>query len=196
MLFLIVLASIVGVPVVFSATAIATPSGEQTPGTATAGDRLVDKISPELKSIIAMAPVTLDTSDDPFYSEVVSKKAASYLSERLSVGMLSGSGEMSLPNSTSMLNFTTTGTEIIDAKTSAVVSNETITLVSGDENAQVSMFQIAHYRSDDGIQRKAVIAVFATNSTGELAALDGKVGLGESELTDAGDLQIKLWPLN
>jgi hypothetical protein len=58
------------------------------------------------------------------------------------------------------------------------------------------MFQIAHYRSDDGIQRNAVIAIFATNSTGALAPLDGMIGIGESELAEGGDVQISLYPLS
>lgn len=196
-LVLIPLAGILGVSTPFYASAISTSTESgQLPNQVIAAEKLKDEISSELESIIAMAPLKLNVSEGPFYSENVTRKAASYLSERLSVGMLSGNGEIRLPNSTSLLNFTSTGTEITDFATSAVVSNETISLESGTESAKVSMFQIAHYRSDDGIQRNAVIAIFATNSTGELAPLDGMIGMGESELTEGGDVQIKLWSLS
>jgi hypothetical protein len=143
-----------------------------------------------------MGPVKIDTSNGPFYTENVTREGASYLSGRFSIGVLSGNGVLNLPNSTSLLNFTSAGNEVTDAATSAVVSNETLTLGTGAESAKVTMFQIAHYRSDDGVQRKAVIAVFATNSTGELAGLDGMVGMGESELTEGGDVQINLFPIS
>jgi hypothetical protein len=159
-------------------------------------DELKDQLSEELNSIIAMGPIKPDVSQGPFYSENVTREGASYLSGRFSIGILSGEGVLRLPNSTGLLNFTSTGNEVTDAATSAVVSNETLTAESGTESAKVSMFQIAHYRSDDGIQRNAVIAIFATNSTGALAPLDGMIGIGESELAEGGDVQISLYPLS
>jgi hypothetical protein len=194
---LVALTGILGlsVPIYASAISTSTETG-QLPNEVIAAHTLKDEVSSQLQSIIAMAPLELDASQDPFYSENVTRQAESYLSERLSLGMLTGSGEIRLSNSTSPLAFTSTGTEITDSATTAVVSNETITLQSGSESAQVSMFQIAHYRSDDGIQRKAVIAIFDTNSTEQLAALDGMIGIGESELTAAGHVHTTLWALS
>jgi hypothetical protein len=195
-LILASLAVMAGVPTVSYASAISTSTeSEQATNQVMAADKLKDQLSAELQSIIGMGPIMLDTSSGPFYSENVTREGASYLSERFSIGVLSGSGKLRLPNSTSFLNFTTTGNEITDAATSAVVSNETITSEPATETAKVSMFQIAHYRSDDGIQRNAVIAIFATNSTDALAPLDGMIGIGESQITEGGDLQVKLWTL-
>jgi hypothetical protein len=195
-LILASLAVMAGVPTAFYAFAISTSTeSEQVTNQVMAADKLKDQLSAELQSIIAMGPIRLDTSSGPFYSENVTREGASYLSERFSIGVLSGTGKLRLPNSTSLLNFTTAGNEITDAATSAVVSNETITSEPATETAKVSMFQIAHYRSDDGIQRNAVIAIFATNSTGALAPLDGMIGIGESQITEGGDLQVALWRL-
>ena len=190
------LAAIAGLPALYYASAISTSTeSEQEMNQVMAADNLKDELSSELQSIIGMGPIKLDVSSGPFYSANVTREGASYLSGRFSIGVLSGGGVLNLPNATNLLNFTSEGNEITDAATSAVVSNETLTLVSGGESAKVSMFQIAHYRSDDGVQRNAVIGIFATNSTGALAPLDGMIGMGESELAEGGDVQIKLYPL-
>ena len=181
-------------PLYASAISTSTETGEL-PNEIVAADKLKDQVSAQLMSIIEMAPLKVDASQGPFYSENVTRQAASYLSERLSAAKLVGSGEIRLPNSTGPLAFTSTGAELADSATTAVVSNATLTLQSGGESAQVSMFQIAHYRSDDGVQRKAVVAIFDTNSTGQLAPLDGMIAIGESELTEVGDVHTTLWAI-
>ena len=195
-LFLIATAVTVAVTAPLHTYAISTSTeSEQPTNQILAADKIKDEVSSELRSIAEMAPLEIDYSEGPFYITQVTKNASGYLSERFSIGTLSGSGTIRLPDSTSPLNFTSTGTEITDSARSAVVSNETITQDSGIESAKVSMFQVAHYRSDDGIQRNAVIAIFSTNATGQLAALDGLVGIGESELTEGGAVQTELWRL-
>jgi hypothetical protein len=197
LLVLALLTGIAGLPAAFYASAISTSTeSEQEMNQVMAADKLKDELSSELQSIIGMGPVKLDVSNGPFYSANITREGASYLSGRFSIGVLTGNGVLDLSNATNLLNFTSEGNEITDAATSAVVSNETLTLDSGSESAKVSMFQIAHYRSDDGVQRNAVIGIFATNSTGELAPLDGMIGMGESELAGGGDVQVKLYLLS
>ena len=145
-LFLIPLVMIVGMPASLHNTTSGTPASDSQPPSKTiTGSREHEKISPALESLIAMLPLKLDTSQGWFYSETINKEAASYLSERLSLGMLSGMGAIRLPDSTGLINFASSGTEINDSARSAVVSNKTITLESGNDSAKVSMFQIGHY---------------------------------------------------
>ena len=68
-----------------------------------------------------------------------------------------------------------------------------MTSEDGSENASATIYEITRYDVNARTQKDVVIAIFETNSTGQLALLDGMIGIGQADVDAAGNTDITLW---
>jgi hypothetical protein len=68
-----------------------------------------------------------------------------------------------------------------------------LTSEDGSENASATIYEITRYDVNARTQKDVVIAIFETNSTGQLALLDGMIGIGQADVDAAGNTDITLW---
>ena len=87
-----------------------------------------------------------------------------------------------------------TGSAIVNFKTTSVLAHELLTSIQDgrNENASATIYEITRHNVNARAEKGIVIAIFATNSTGELAFLDGMTGVGQADIDAAGDTDIIL----
>jgi hypothetical protein len=101
---------------------------------------------------------------------------------------------LTLPNNTETIPVNSTGSALVNFKTTSVIAQELLTSTQDgrNENASATIYEITRHNVNARTEKGIVIAIFATNSTGELAFLDGMTGVGQADIDAAGDTDIIL----
>lgn len=68
-----------------------------------------------------------------------------------------------------------------------------MTSEDGSENASATIYEITRHDVNARTEKGVVIAIFETNSTGQLAFLDGMIGIGQADVDAADNTDITLW---
>ena len=68
-----------------------------------------------------------------------------------------------------------------------------MTSEDGSETASATIYEITRHDVNARTEKGVVIAIFETNSTGQLAFLDGMIGIGQADVDAAGNIDITLW---
>jgi hypothetical protein len=109
---------------------------------------------------------------------------------------LSGNGTLTLPNSTETIAVNSTGSALVNFETTSVIAQELLTTAEDDdasENASATIYEITRHDVNARTEKGVVTAVFETNSTGQLAYLDGMIAVGQADVDEAGNTDITLW---
>jgi hypothetical protein len=109
---------------------------------------------------------------------------------------LSGNGTLTPPNSTETIAVNSTGTALVNFETTSVIAQEFLTTNEdddGSENASATIYEITRHDVQTRIEKGVVTAIFETNSTGQLAFLDGMIAVGQADVDAAGNTDITLW---
>jgi hypothetical protein len=101
---------------------------------------------------------------------------------------------LTLPNNTETIPVNSTGSALVNFKTTSVLAQELLTSTQDgrNENASATIYEITRHNVNARTEKGIVIAIFAINSTGELAFLDGMTGVGQADIDAAGDTDIIL----
>jgi hypothetical protein len=97
-----------------------------------------------------------------------------------------------LPNGTEPISITSTGS-VIAAMDGTAVGEEVLTTEDGTESAIAKFYSIGRFNMEDGSGKSILIALVYTNSTGQLASLNGAIVAGEVEFLPVGTSLITLW---
>jgi hypothetical protein len=106
---------------------------------------------------------------------------------------LSGNGTLTQPDSTETITVNSTSTALVNFETTSVIAQQFLTAEDGKENALAKIYEITRHDVNTKTEKGAVIAIFETNSTGQLAFLDGLIAVGQADVDAAGNTDITLW---
>jgi hypothetical protein len=95
-----------------------------------------------------------------------------------------------LPNGT--INITSTGS-VIASMDGTAVGEEVLTTEDGTESATATFYAIGRFNMEDGSGRSIIIALIHTNSTGQLAPINGAIVAGEIEFLPDQTSLVTLW---
>jgi hypothetical protein len=138
--------------------------------------------------------MTLPIADTLFYGENITVTAQNPINATHVEVSLSGNGTLTLPNSTETITVNSTGTALVNFETTSVIAQEFLTAEDGKENASATIYEITRHDVQARTEKGVVTAIFETNSTtGELAFLDGMIGIGQADVDTAGNTDITLW---
>jgi hypothetical protein len=68
-----------------------------------------------------------------------------------------------------------------------------LTTGAGSENASATIYEITSQDVKTRTEKGVLSVIFETNSTGQLAFLDGMIAVGQAEVDAAGNTTITLW---
>lgn len=68
-----------------------------------------------------------------------------------------------------------------------------MTSEDGSETASATIYEITRHDVNARTEKGVVIAIFETNSTGQLTFLDGMIAVGQADVDAAGNTDITLW---
>jgi hypothetical protein len=142
---------------------------------------------------IATSSMTLPISDKPFYGENITVTGQTPINATRVEVSLSGNGTLTLPNSTETIAVNSTGTALVNFDTTSVIAQEFLTTGDDGDNASASIYEITRHDVNARTEKGVVIAIFETNSTGQLAFLDGMIAVGQADVDAAGNTDITLW---
>jgi hypothetical protein len=137
--------------------------------------------------------VSIPTDGTPFYSENITVTTQNPINATHVEVSLSGNGTLTLPNSTETIAVNSTGTALVNFETTSVMAQELLTKEDGSENASATIYEITRHDVNARTEKGVVTAIFETNSTGQLAFLDGMIGVGQADVDAAGNTDITLW---
>jgi hypothetical protein len=137
--------------------------------------------------------MTLPISGKPFYGENITVTGQTPINATHVEVSLSGNGTLTLPNSTETIAVNSTGTALVNFDTTSVIAQEFLTKEDGTENASATIYEITRHDVNGRTEKGLVIAIFETNSTGQLAFLDGMIAVGQADVDAAGNTDITLW---
>ncbi len=141
----------------------------------------------------AASLTTLPISDKPFYEENITVTGQTPINATHVEVSLSGNGSLTLPNSTETIAVNSTGTALVNFDTTSVIAQEFLTTRDDGENASVTIYEITRHNVNARTEKGVVIAIFETNSTGQLMFLDGMIAVGQANVDAAGNTDITLW---
>ena len=122
----------------------------------------------------------IPVADTPFYRENITVTAQNPINATHVEVSLSGNGILTLPNNTETIAVNSTGTGLVNFDTTSVIAQEFLTKEEdGSENASATIHEITRHDVNARTEKGVVIAIFETNSTGQLAFLDGMIGIGQ-----------------
>ncbi len=139
--------------------------------------------------------MSLPIADMPFYREHIIVIGQNPINATHVEVSLSGNGNLTLPNSTQTITVNSTGTALVNFDTTSVLAQEFLTTAEDrSENASATIYEITRHDVNARTEKGVVIAIFETNSTtGQLAFLDGLIGVGQADVDAAGNTDITLW---
>ncbi len=137
--------------------------------------------------------MTLSIADTPFYRENITVTAQNPINATHVEVSVSGNGTLTLPNSAETIAVNSTGTALVNFETTSVIAQQFLTSEDGSENASAAIYEITRHDVNARTEKGAVIAIFETNSTGQLAFLDGLIAVGQADVDAAGNTDITLW---
>ena len=137
--------------------------------------------------------MTLPIADTPFYRENITVTAQNPINATHVEVSLSGNGTLTLPNSTETIAVNSTGTALVNFETTSVIAQQFLTSEDGSETRVCNYYELTRHDVNARTEKGAVIAIFETNSTGQLAFLDGLIAVGQADVDAAGNTDITLW---
>jgi hypothetical protein len=129
----------------------------------------------------------------PVYQERSIEEAQTPINQTHLQVTFSGNGTVNLPNSTETIRTTSIGTGVSSLIDGTFAGKVVLTSEDGSENATATTYEIGAYNIQDDTGKGVAIAVFDTNSTGKLAALDGVILAGQDEFLPDGSAFITYW---
>jgi hypothetical protein len=121
----------------------------------------------------------IELSPEPVYQERQGTVSETPINQTHIQLALSGSGTITLPNTTETISTTSTGS-LIASLDGTAAGKEVITTEDGSESATATIYAIARFGMEEG--RGIIIALVNTDSTtGRLAPLDGMILAGQIE---------------
>ena len=165
-----------------AAAATPTTTGDATNTTSTTTTTTTTTSQPEL-------------SPQPIYEERSPPGNLTPINETHGILTFTGSGMLTLPNTTQTINTTHNGTAVLSFTTTSGYGKETIRTENG-ETATATMYEIVQFNNPaalGGEGKGIVTAVFQTNSTGMLAPLNGTIAVGIDEISPTDESHITLW---
>lgn len=137
---------------------------------------------------------SLPIADLPFYREHITVTGQNPINATHVEVSLSGSGNLTLPNSTQTIAVNSTGNALVNFETTSVIAQEFLTTKEdGTENASATIYEVTRHDVQTRTEKGVVTAIFETNSTGQLAFLDGMIAVGQADVDPAGNTDITLW---
>jgi hypothetical protein len=140
----------------------------------------------------ATSPSEIDLSPEPVYQEQQTLVSENPINQTHTQFTFSGNGTLNLPNGTEPISITSTGS-VIAAMDGTAVGEEVLTAEDGTESAIAKFYSIGRFNMEDRSGKSILIALVHTNSTGQLAPLNGAIVAGEVEFLPVGTSLITLW---
>jgi hypothetical protein len=137
--------------------------------------------------------MSIPLADIPFYSENITVTGQNPINATHVEVSLSGNGTLLLPNSTETIAVNSSGSALVNFETTSVIAQELLTKEDGSENASATIYEITRHDVNARTEKGVVTAIFETNSTGQLAFLDGMIAVGQADVDAAGNTDITLW---
>jgi hypothetical protein len=138
----------------------------------------------------------IELSSQPIYQERSPPGNITPINQTYISATHSGTGTLTLPNSTQSINTTGNATGVISFATYSGYAKESIRAANG-ETATLTAYEIIKFNNPaaapQGGAKNIVIAILQTNSTGMLAPLNGMILAGIDELAPNGDSHLTLW---
>ncbi len=146
-------------------------------------------------SNVTTIATSIPTANTPFYRQHNTVTGQNPINATYVPVSLAGNGNLTLPNSTETIQVNSTGSALVNFKTTSVIAQEflTTTLNGKNENASATIYEITRHNVNARTEKGVVTAIFATNSTGKLSFLDGMIGVGQADVDAAGNTDITLW---
>jgi hypothetical protein len=144
------------------------------------------------------SPSEIKLSPQPIYQESSPPGNITPINQTHGILTFTGSGMLTLPNTTQTINTTHNGTAIISFTTSSGYGRETIRTQAG-ETVTATVYEIVQFNNtaaaapEGGGGKGIVTAVFQTNSTGMLASLNGVIAAGIDDMSPSGESHVTLW---
>ena len=138
------------------------------------------------------SPSEIDLSSEPVHQEQQTLVSENPINQTHTQFTFSGNGTLNLPNGTEPISITSTGS-VIAAMDGTAVGEEVLTTEDGTESATAKFYSIGRFNMEDDTEKAIVIALVHTNSTGQLAPLNGAIVAGEVEFLPVGTNLITLW---
>jgi hypothetical protein len=144
------------------------------------------------------SPSGIKLSPQPIYQESSPPGNITPINQTHGILTFTGSGMLTLPNTTQTINTTHNGTAIISFTTSSGYGRETIRTQAG-ETVTATVYEIVQFNNtaaaapEGGGGKGIVTAVFHTNSTGMLASLNGVIAAGIDDMSPSGESHVTLW---
>jgi hypothetical protein len=137
----------------------------------------------------------IELSPDPVYQERQIAGSETPINQTHIQFTVSGNGTITLPNATGeTINTTSTGS-LIASLDGTAAGKEVISTEDGSESATATFYGIARFNmeEEDDTGRGIIIALVHTNSTGQLAPLDGMILAGQIEFLPDQTGLLTLW---
>jgi hypothetical protein len=135
-------------------------------------------------------PSGIELSPEPVHQEQQTLVSENPINQTHTQFTFSGNGTLNLPNGT--INITSTG-NVIASIDGTAVGEEVLTTEDGTESATATFYAIGRFNMEDGSGRSIIIALIHTNSTGQLAPINGAIVAGEIEFLPDQTSLVTLW---
>ena len=136
------------------------------------------------------SPSGIELSPEPVHQEQQTLVSEIPINETHTQFTFSGNGTLNLPNGT--INITSTRS-VIASMDGTAVGEEVLITEDGTESATATFYAIGRFNMEDGSGRSIIIALVHTNSTGQLAPLNGAIVAGEIEFLPDQTSLVTLW---
>jgi hypothetical protein len=140
----------------------------------------------------ATASSEIELSPEPVYQERQMLVSENPINETHTHFTYSGNGTLNLPNGTETIDITSTGS-VIAPMDGTAVGREVLSTVDGTESATATFYAIGRFNMEDNSGRSIIIALVRTNSTGQLAPLNGAIVAGQVEFLPDQTSLVTLW---
>lgn len=134
----------------------------------------------------------IELSPEPVHQERQMLVSENPINETHTQFTFFGNGTLNLPNGTETINITSTGS-VIASMDGTAVGEELLTTEDGSESATAKFYAIGRFNMEDGSGRSIIIALVTTNSTGQLAPLNGAIVAGQIEFLPDQTSLVTLW---
>jgi hypothetical protein len=135
-------------------------------------------------------PSGIELSPEPVHQEQQTLVSENPINETHTQFTFSGNGTLNLPNGT--INITSTGS-VVASMDGTTVGEEVLTTEDGTESATATFYAIGRFNMEDNSGRSIIIALVHTNSTGQLAPLNGAIVAGQIEFLPDQTSLVTLW---
>jgi hypothetical protein len=123
----------------------------------------------------------IELSPQPVYQREPSTSGVTPINQTHIASTFSANGTLTLPNTTETINTTSNGSSLTSLATQSAIGTEIIMTEDG-ETVTAIFYEILEFPPATGGANGIAIAVFHTNSTGRLAALNGTIVIGTDYL--------------